>query len=279
MARRLKTHIRNPAARRESLCRRMSVEFAKKNSGATCLKCCSMAVDGSLRTLEDQANADKGAGYNNTGQPQYTEKQVKFAHHPQVMTNARQAALEAGYSASFAASQSRALRKQMSPLILELQEKAKALAAISVARIQTELASMGFANVMDYFNIDENGALRSKQLNELTRAQAAAIQEVKVIEVEDPLTGEAKFVIGWLKLADKRANLVELGRTLGMFNKIQIEDKRESTMLLKEIPTDALEQAENILMSAVKIAREQTSKNEAVEGEFTKLPAPEEVEK
>ena len=32
----------------------------------------------------------------------------------------------------------------------------------------------------------------------------------------DEDTGKTHFVIGWLKLADKRANLVELGKTLGI---------------------------------------------------------------
>lgn len=278
MARTLKTHIKNPKTKKESLCQRMSVEFAKKESRATCKTCRAMAVDGSLRTLEYEHNASKWDGYNQTGEPRYTEKQVKFAQHPYVTTNPRTAALDAGYSKLFAKSNAVALRKQLAPLIIEYQERAKALAAISVARIQTELASMGFANVLDYFNIAPNGELTSKQLNELTRAQAAAIQEVKIIEVEDPLTGEIRHVIGWLKLSDKRANLVELGRTLGMFNKVAIEDKRESTLLLKEVPTEALEQAENILMGAVKIAREQKSKNEAIPGEFAKLPQPGEVE-
>lgn len=276
MARQLKTHIRNPKAKKESLCKRMSVAFSKHKADATCRACRTMAVDGKLRTLEFEHNASKWEGYNNTGEPRYTEKQVKFARHPYVTTNPKTAALDAGYSPAFAKSQAIALRKQLAPLIIENQEKAKSLAAISVARIQTELASMGFANVMDYFNIDDNGMLHSKQLNELTRAQAAAIQEVKVLEVEDPITGEIKHVIGWLKLADKRANLVELGRTLGMFNKIQIEDKRESTLMLQEVPTDKLEQAEKLLIDAVNIAREQKAKNEAIPGEYAKLPSPDE---
>ncbi|KKN76144.1 hypothetical protein LCGC14_0373390 [marine sediment metagenome] len=277
MARQLKTHIRSPVAKKESLCQRMSVDFVKKNSEATCLTCRSMAVDGQLRTLEFEANAAKWEGYNNTGEPRYTEMQVKFSQHPQVMTNARVAAVESGYSEVFSRTKSVGLRKQLAPLIMEYQEKAKSIAAISIARIQTELASMGFANVLDYFNIAEDGSLQSKQLNELTRAQASAIQEVKVVERQDPVTGEIRFVIGWLKLADKRANLVELGRTLGMFNKIALVDKRESELMLQEVPTDALEKAEDILMSAVKIAREQKSKNQALPGEFTKLPEPSEV--
>lgn len=275
MAPKLKTHIRNPKAKRESLCQRMSVGFAKNNSEATCRTCQSMAASGQLRTAEFEANELKWEGSNAKGEPKYTERQVKFAQHPFVMTNERQAAIDVGYSPSFARSKSKALRKQMAPLIIELQEKAKQLSAISSARIQTELASMGFANVLDYFNVAENGALTAKQLNELTRAQASAIQEVKLVEVVDPDTGDVRHVIGWLKLADKRANLVELGRTIGMFNRLQIEDKRQSTLELREVPTDALEQAEKIIMSAVHLVRDQKAKNEAIDGDFKKLPEPE----
>ncbi len=279
MARPKATHIKNPEAKRESLCWRKSVDFAKNNSDATCKTCQRLAVDGTLRGKEWAANASKWEGYNNTGEPKFTEKQVAFAEHPKVMVNAKQAAIDAGYSPSFAKSQAKALRKQLAPLIMEYQERAKQIAAISVAAIQTELAGMGFANILDYFIIREDGAMRPKQLNELTRSQASAVQEVKVIETEDPLTGETRTVIGYLKLADKRANLVELGKTLGMFNKLQIEDKREVATLMKEVPTEALEKAENILMDAVAMAREQRSQNEAVEGEFTKLPSPVEESK
>ena len=133
---------------------------------------------------------------------------------------------------------------------------------------------MGFANIVDYFNIDgKTGAMRPKQLNELTREQAAAIQEVKVLDVEDESTGKTHYLIGSIKLADKRANLVELGKTLGMFNKITIEDKRESSLLMSDIPTDALEQAESLLLAAASQGKELRAKRDAVEGEFTALPS------
>jgi len=274
MAREKKTHIPNPRDRKESLCVRRSVEFAKKNSRATCKTCQYMAVNGTLQNLEFEHNTEKWGSYNNKGKPRFTEKQMAFAAHPQVNTNATQAALAVGYSASFAKSQAIALRKQLSPLIMEYQEKAKQLAAISVAKVQTELASMGFANVIDYFDIDEDGSIRPKQLNHLTREQAAAIQEVEVIPFLDAKTGLETMVIGKLKLADKRANLVELGKTLGMFNKVQVDDKRDSTMLLKEVPTDALQQAETLLMDAVKVAREQRTKNDAIPGDYKELSPP-----
>ena len=278
MARPQKTHIQNPQVKRESLCWRKSVNFAKKPSEATCKTCQSLAVDGTLRGKEFAANAAKLEGYNYTGQPKFTEKQVAFAAHPKVMVNAKQAALDVGYSSSFAKSKAVALRKQLAPMIMEYQERAKQISAISVAAIQTELAAMGFANVLDYFHIREDGSMRPKQLNELTRGQAAAVQEVKVTEVEDPLSGEVRTVIEYLKLADKRANLVELGKTLGMFNKLQIEDKRDTAGLLKDVPTEALEKAENLLMDAVAMARNQKKTSEAIPGDFTKLPSPGEEE-
>jgi len=254
----------------------MSVGFAEQGSNASCKTCQALAIDGTLQGLEFEASAEKGRGYNNTGKPQLTDMQIKFASHPEVTTNATKAALDAGYSESYAKKNATALRKQLSPMIMENQERARQLSAISSAKIQTELAALGFANVIDYFHIAEDGSIRPKQLNELTRAQASAIQEVKVIELEDPETGVKRTVVGYLKLADKRANLVELGRSLGMFTKIQLPDQKASDDLLREADTDALELAEKILLKSVRQVREQKGKKEATEGEFTKLPSPSE---
>jgi len=204
----------------------------------------------------------------------YTEKQLAFAAHPRVTLNARQAALDAGYSETFARKQAAALRKQLAPLIMDYQERAKMRSAISAARIQTELACMGFANVLDYFHISANGKTRPKQLDELTREQAAAIQEVEVIDYNDLDTGETFFVIGKLKLADKRQNLVELGKTIGLFNKLTIEDKRASKLLLDEVPTKALADAEKLLLDAVAAGRSAIAKNEAIPGEYTQIEGP-----
>jgi phage terminase small subunit len=256
----------------------MSVGFAEKASEATCKTCLAFAADGTLERLERSQIETKQTGSNQSGNPRYTPKQRAFASHPNVTTDAKKAALAAGYSESYAHSHAVSLRKQLAPLIMEYQEKAIARSAISVARVQSELAAMGFSNVLDYYHIEENGEMIPKQLNELTREEAAAIQEVKLMKIEDPVTGEVRVVIESLKLADKRANLVELGKTIGMFNKIQIEDKRGDTLLLAEVPTDALEDAEKLLLNAVTKAREQKSKNDAIPGEYKELPQPGAVE-
>lgn len=263
MARPLKQHIRNPSKRNESLCNRMSVKFSDTPKEATCEVCLMCAADGRLERL---SRPRKQKGANQTGDARYTDMQTAFASHPKVTTNPKQAALDAGYSESYAKNHAYALRKQMSPLIMSMQEAAAKHAAISKAKVQSELAAMGFSNILDYFNVGDDGAMSPKQLNELSREQAAAIQEVKLVEFN------GRMVIGSLKLADKRANLVELGKTLGMFNKIVIDDKREERVALQDIPTEALEEAESVLLAAVAKGREQRSKNNAIEGDFKELP-------
>ena len=273
MARAQKQHARNPDQARASLCGRKSVQFKENPKDVTCTTCQMLIADGTLEARQLEKRAKGQAGANQSGKPLYTEMQRKFAASPIVSTNPRQAMIDAGYSENHARAHAYALRKQLSPLIIEIQEQAKKISAISVARVQTELAAMGFANVVDYFNIDEEtGRMTPKQLNELTREQAAAIQEVKVVDYLDEETGITHYVIGSIKLADKRANLVELGKTLGMFNKITIEDNRENTLMMRDIPTDALEQAESLLLAAASQAKEKRAKAGAVEGEFTALP-------
>ena len=274
MARKPKQHLRNPKNRKASICGRQSVQFADSTKGVTCAICEGLAVNGTLEELEFEKNQDKFPGANATGKPRFTEMQRAFAASPVVTTNPVKAMIDAGYSEKHAKAHAHALRKQLAPLILQNQEAAKKISAISVAKVQTELAAMGFANVIDYFSInEETGAMKPKQLNELTRDQAAAIQEVKVVDYLDEETGKTHFVIGSIKLADKRANLVELGKTLGMFNKITIEDKRDATMLMSDVPTDALEEAESLLLAAAAQAKDARSKAGAIEGEFTALPS------
>jgi hypothetical protein len=264
MARKTKSHILDvESVARLTLCGRTGVKLSKKPAEATCDTCLSTASAKEKRPPVVGRRA-----------PEWTEMQLAFAAHPLVSLNPQQAAREVGYSDSFAKKKAHSLRKRMAPLIIEHQERAKMRSAISAAKVQTELACMGFANVLDYFDISDNGNARPKQLNELTRDQAAAIQEVEVIDYQDPDTGETFFVIGKLKLADKRQNLVELGKTIGMFNKITIEDKRSSTLLLNEVPTEALADAERLLMDAVAAGRNAKANAEALPGEYTQIEGP-----
>ena len=276
MARPAKTHIRSPLNGRESICGRMSVQFADSPSQATCKTCHATAATGEYER-QSIAKKFKGSGKNQSGQPKLTEMQRAFAAHPEVTTNPRKAALEAGYSKLFAKSHSKKLRQQLSGLITQYQEEALQKTALSVARVQQEFAALGFANIVDYFDIMEDGSMLPKKLSDLTREQTAAIQEMKVVEIDTENGRE--FRVGYIKLADKRANLVELGKTMGIFNpKAADDDDHARKEMLRDVPTEALEEAERLLMTAVKESRELRSKSDAVEGEFKVLPEPEIVD-
>jgi hypothetical protein len=245
----------------------MSVTFAAKDGDATCGVCRMMATNGNLEKLRLNDTKEKFPGANQSGNPRMTDLQKAFAAHPLVTTNPRRAAIEVGYSESYAEDHAHALRKQLSFAIIANQEETRKLSAISAARVQQELAAMGFANVLDYYNVDpETGRATPKQLNELTREQAAAIQEVEMMTIE---TDEGqKVVLGRIKLADKRANLVELGKTIGLFNKFTIEDRRQNTLDLEQVPTEDLEKVERYLLNAARKTRDKIDNHEAIPGEY-----------
>lgn len=256
----------------------MSVKMAEKNPLATCDICQGLAVSGKLEREEFEKRMSPSA--NQKGKPKLTDMQRAFAAHPEVTTNPRKAAIDAGYSEKYAKSHASALRAQMAPLIMQYQEKAVMRSAISVAKVQQELASMGFANIIDYFEMAEDGTMMPKRLTDLTREQTAAIQEMKLGEFPNPDTGEVEYRLISLKLADKRANLVELGKSIGMFTPRGPDDSEEQNRIeqLKHVSTEDLEKAERLLMDAIKKGREQKSINSAVEGEFDVLPPPVEQE-
>jgi phage terminase small subunit len=94
--------------------------------------------------------------------------------------------------------------------VQELMEKAGKRAEITAARVLQEMAKLAFYNPADYIKIDEDGSA-IVDLSKLDRDQAAAITEVISERGED---GKVKTRI---KLADKKAALVELGRHFGLW--------------------------------------------------------------
>ena len=257
------------------MCGRTSVQMAEKDALATCGVCQNLAVSGKLEKERFRKNLlSPGRNAHKKGMPKFTERQRAFAAHPEVTMNPRKAAEEVGYSKYYAKSHSLALREQLAPLIMQYQEEAKRRSAISIAKVQQELASMGFANIIDYFDVRDDGSMLPKKINDLTREQTAAIQEMKMVEYENPESGEREYRIGYIKLADKRANLVELGKSLGMFSQRGGDDGDDDRRdMLKQVPTEDLEKAERLLMDAVKKSRDQRSRNNAVEGECKEVPA------
>ena len=151
--------------------------------------------------------------------PKLTAKQERFVAEYLVDLNATQAAIRAGYSPRTA--------KQMGtenlakPVLAAAIQKAMAergkRTEIEADAVIRELAKIGFANMLDYMRVTDEGEM-VVDLSKITREQAAAIGEVTVEDFMDGRGDDARAVRRVrFKLADKRAALVDLGRHFALF--------------------------------------------------------------
>jgi phage terminase small subunit len=146
--------------------------------------------------------------------------------------NATRAAKSAGYSAKTAKEQGYRLltNVHVSAAIAEKSKKRAEKLEITADRVLNELALMGFSNMMDYLNI--TGGAATIDLSNLTREQAAAIQEITVEEYVERTGGSSddsdddfeRVKRTKFKLSDKRGSLELLGRHLKLFtDKVEVE--------------------------------------------------------
>lgn len=169
-----------------------------------------------------------------------TDKQERFVQEYLIDLNATQAAIRAGYSEKTAYSQGQRLLKnvEVKKLIEEGQKTVAERNNITIDRVISELALIGFANMGDYMKPDHEGNPRL-DFSDLTREQSAVLTEVTVdrrYESGDDTTGyvdKVKF-----KLADKRAALVDLGKHLGAFSE-NVNVKITPPQVVYEVPEDA----------------------------------------
>lgn len=155
-----------------------------------------------------------------------TQKQRRFIEEYLIDLNATQAAIRAGYSPETAgAIGSENLKK---PEIRARIEKAMAersrRTGINQDRVLYELAKIGFANITDVVDPDT-----AKILPEAKEEDLACIQSIKVKPNEWGTERE-------VKMYDKKAALVDIGRHLGMFkDKVVISGLKEEQTKLDSI--------------------------------------------
>ena len=150
-----------------------------------------------------------------------TDKQMAFCREYVVDGNATQAAIRAGYSERTARQQGAenltkpVIRAEIAKREAVLEERT----GVKAEAVVRELALLGFANMADYMQVTSEGDPYI-DLSKLTPDQAAALQEVTVDELVEG-RGQNKREVRRvrIKLADKRAALVDLGKHLGLFER------------------------------------------------------------
>lgn len=155
-----------------------------------------------------------------------TKKQKLFVEEYLIDLNATQAAIRAGYSSETAYSiGSENLKK---PEIRARIDKAMAerskRTGINQDRVLQELAKIGFANIRDVVDPDT-----AKVLPQAKEEDLACIQSIKVKPNEWGTERE-------VKMYDKKAALVDIGRHLGIFkDKVEVSGLEQEKTKLDDI--------------------------------------------
>ena len=154
------------------------------------------------------------------------KKQERFVEEYLIDLNGTQAAIRAGYSPKTA-------NEQASRMLANVNIRAhikKAMAersrrtGINQDRVLMELAKIGFVNISDV--VDPETA---KILPDAKEEDLACIQSIKVKPTEWGTERE-------VKMYDKKAALVDIGRHLGMFkDKLEVEGV-EKVVIVDDIP-------------------------------------------
>ncbi|MBB5051134.1 phage terminase small subunit [Afipia massiliensis] len=158
-------------------------------------------------------------------------QRVGYKAYLVVYPSSSEAAAKSGFSRLLTKAN---VKTRLAHLESRVTEKVVELAAVTTEQVLEELAKIGFANMLDYSRVNEDGD-PIIDLSELSRNQAAAIQQISIEEFTDGKQPPDKLLEpqakgGALrrrkgravrkttfKLYDKRAALVDIGRHLGMF--------------------------------------------------------------
>lgn len=172
-----------------------------------------------------------------------TAKQAMFVREYLVDLNATQAAIRAGYSArSASATGYENLRKpQIAEAIQAQRDKREEATEITAERVLNELGRIGFADIRDLFEWDEDRAAFVPSKN-LTADQAAAVASVKAETTHvtrDDGTRETKIKLE-LKTHDKMGALREIGKHLGVAERHEHSGPDGGPIETRELTDDEL---------------------------------------
>lgn len=144
------------------------------------------------------------------------DKQARFVQEYLVDLNATQAAIRAGYSEKTAGAQAHDLLKkpEIAQAVEDAQSERSKRTEITSDMVLRELGKIGFSDIRKVFT--PGGHLM--RVEDLDDDAAAALSSVEVVTRKVP-GGDSDEVehVAKIKLWDKRAALVDIGKHLGMF--------------------------------------------------------------
>lgn len=161
-----------------------------------------------------------------------TAKQARFVDEYMVDLNATQAAIRAGYSAKTAGDIGRQLLRK-TPVAVAIAERQRAISertGVTAERVIEELAKIGFSDIRKVVTWGDAVAITDPDTGDVTIANGVALVAADdlddgaaacIAEVSQAKDGALK-----VKLHDKRAALVDLGKHLGLFkDKVEVTGK------------------------------------------------------
>ena len=142
-------------------------------------------------------------------------KHERFAQLRAKGLTADQAYIQAGYNAHTGNAHRLSVNERVCSRVKEILGAVETRTVVTKARVIEELAKMGFANMLDYMQLHDDGTA-AVDFSRLSRDQAAAIQSVEVEQFMDG-GGEGARPVRKIKfkLADKKAALSEIARMMG----------------------------------------------------------------
>jgi len=151
-----------------------------------------------------------------------TPRQERFCQEYVILLNGAKAATRAGYSKKTAKEQASGLLTNVNvkARVQELQEEIRLRNELKADDVIQELRALGFWNIKAF-------TLKENEIKDLSKMKDEATKPVVGIKTKKSTTsfgkGDDKSTIveftTELKLADKRAALVDLGRHIGIFEK------------------------------------------------------------
>jgi phage terminase small subunit len=148
-----------------------------------------------------------------------TDKQERFCREYVIDLNGTQAAIRAGYSENTANEQAAQLLAKLSiqSRIEELKAEIGKRLEITADMVVAELWALGVYNIKDFVKDDNT----INKLSDMERDTLRPVVGIKVTEKTSTfITGDSETTITTdLKLADKRAALVDVGKHIGIFEK------------------------------------------------------------